>query len=102
MNINNNGLLHIHEIYNKYDIITNDILKKNILKNNKTIIPIIQTRIENIYTYINNINNELIELENDIENKNNNEYIKNELIYLLKLEDNYDKIKKYVVINTNK
>jgi len=97
MNINNNGLLHIHEIYNKYDIITNDILKKNILENNKNIVPIIQKRLENIYTYINTINEELNELENDIENKENNNYILNEIIQLTKLENNYNIIKKILI-----
>ena len=75
----------------------NDILKKNILENNKNIVPIIQKRLENIYTYINTINEELNELENDIENKENNNYILNEIIQLTKLENNYNIIKKILI-----
>ena len=97
MNINTNGLIHINEIYNKYDIITNDILKKKILITNKNIVPIIQKRLENIYTYINTINEELNELENDIENKDNNNYILNEMIQLTKLENNYNIINKLLI-----
>ena len=87
----------MNEIYNKYDIITNDILKKKILITNKNIVPIIQKRLENIYTYINTINEELNELENDIENKDNNNYILNEMIQLTKLENNYNIINKLLI-----
>ena len=90
MNINNNGLIHIAEIYNKYNIITNDILQNKILITNKNIVPIIQKRLENIYTYINNINEELNDLENDIEKKDNNNYIHLQLIQLTKIEDAYN------------
>tara|TARA_Y100000389_G_C17403508_1_gene486717 strand:+ start:544 stop:843 length:300 start_codon:yes stop_codon:yes gene_type:complete len=97
MNINNNGLIHINEIYNKYNIITNNILQQKILITNKNIVPIIQKRLENIYTYINTINEELNELENDIENKENNNYIINEIIKLNKLQDNYNIINKILI-----
>lgn len=97
MNIHTNGLLHINEIYNKYDNIILNIIEKKILENNKNIIPIIQKRLENIYTYLHTINEELNELENDIENKDNNNYILNELSHLIKIEDDYKLINKLLI-----
>ena len=90
--INSNFNINYYNLLN-----VNDILKKNILENNKNIVPIIQKRLENIYTYINTINEELNELENDIENKENNNYILNEIIQLTKLENNYNIIKKILI-----
>jgi hypothetical protein len=84
MDVKSFGLDKITEIYNRFDTLIDDSLCAEH--------PLLKYRINNLFCYFTNILNEFENISNDYNNRDNKEYIENELNSMIQIEELINKI----------